>query len=210
MRACLVTLLLVGAVTANDVICTDYGKDTGGGEIEGKKVVGPRSGGNDDNTSEAKCPRGMVVGHCTLQGQDFKDKADGVTIEDNGRKCVAHVGTSGGNHLHAVAICVPEDEYKVVTSKKNGRATCPGGTEMVGCVAHSYWGSQFARPGQELGSMERLGKFDARAQLKKDKKYPCEASFICTSAPIGCAPSKGFFITHPASPGGSFRPFQRE
>eukprot|EP00116_Pleurobrachia_bachei_P015456 sb/3475718/ len=29
-------------------------------------------------------------------------------------------------------------------------------------------------------------------------------------APIGCAPSKGFFITRPASPGGSFRPFQRQ
>eukprot|EP00116_Pleurobrachia_bachei_P001994 sb/3462256/ len=28
------------------------------------------------------------------------------------------------------------------------------------------------------------------------------------SAPIGCASSKGFLITHPASPGGSFRPFQ--
>eukprot|EP00116_Pleurobrachia_bachei_P018416 sb/3478678/ len=28
------------------------------------------------------------------------------------------------------------------------------------------------------------------------------------SAPIGCASSKVFFITHPASPGVSFRPFQ--
>eukprot|EP00116_Pleurobrachia_bachei_P014729 sb/3474991/ len=27
-----------------------------------------------------------------------------------------------------------------------------------------------------------------------------------TSAPTGCASSKGFLITHPASPGGSFRP----
>eukprot|EP00116_Pleurobrachia_bachei_P019019 sb/3479281/ len=33
------------------------------------------------------------------------------------------------------------------------------------------------------------------------------AEFNITSAPIGCASSKGFLITHPASPGGSFRPF---
>eukprot|EP00116_Pleurobrachia_bachei_P010023 sb/3470285/ len=31
---------------------------------------------------------------------------------------------------------------------------------------------------------------------------------IETSAPVGCASSKGFLITHPASPVGSFRPFQ--
>eukprot|EP00116_Pleurobrachia_bachei_P018890 sb/3479152/ len=34
--------------------------------------------------------------------------------------------------------------------------------------------------------------------------------FIFTSAPIGCASSKGFLITHPASPGGFYRPFQRQ
>eukprot|EP00116_Pleurobrachia_bachei_P009455 sb/3469717/ len=33
---------------------------------------------------------------------------------------------------------------------------------------------------------------------------------IETSAPIGCASSKGFLIIHPASPGGFFRPFQRQ
>eukprot|EP00116_Pleurobrachia_bachei_P012205 sb/3472467/ len=33
---------------------------------------------------------------------------------------------------------------------------------------------------------------------------------MIAAAPIGCAPSKGFLKTHPASPGGSFRPFQRD
>eukprot|EP00116_Pleurobrachia_bachei_P004918 sb/3465180/ len=36
----------------------------------------------------------------------------------------------------------------------------------------------------------------------------CLSQIYITSAPIGCASIKGFLITHPASPGDSFRPFQ--
>ena len=113
------------------------------------------------------------MGHCTIRGQDFKVGSDGVTVEDNGRKCVAHVG-SGGSHLHAVAICVPENEYKVVKAR-NGRANCPGGYTQVNCAAHSFWATQKGKPGQPLGGMDKLGKFDARAQLKKGSNQPCEA-----------------------------------
>eukprot|EP00116_Pleurobrachia_bachei_P003569 sb/3463831/ len=43
------------------------------------------------------------------------------------------------------------------------------------------------------------GHFDVHLQL-----------IVETSAPTGCAPIKGLLITHPASPGGSFRPFQHQ
>eukprot|EP00116_Pleurobrachia_bachei_P009793 sb/3470055/ len=54
------------------------------------------------------------------------------------------------------------------------------------------------------------GALSRRYRLTNDHFDVHLQLIIETSAPIGCAPSKGFLKTHAASPGGSFRPFQRD
>eukprot|EP00116_Pleurobrachia_bachei_P013952 sb/3474214/ len=54
----------------------------------------------------------------------------------------------------------------------------------------------------------RQAEFVVRSEAppKYDDLFGSRAS----PAPIGCASSEGFLITHPASPDDSFRPFQRQ
>eukprot|EP00116_Pleurobrachia_bachei_P010061 sb/3470323/ len=105
---------------------------------------------------------------------------------------ISSIYTRYSQTIPQVSISVVVVRYRIIFS-------CPANTLIMrkgvklDPPMHVWW--SLNRPKKKV---ERTDK------LKEQRKFILNK---VQSAPIGCASSEGSFITHPASPGGSFRPF---